>query len=394
MRHTSGTFESVVDLIDDDAIRALFSESFLTATEIYDELVDAAAWTLLESVGALPPGGGPFEVFPPTTAALSLPASRQGMLDYLTGKLVDSGLLERTRGGLRAPTGSASRGYGDVARLARELAARTPSAAVGGEIVEVLVDEGPAYLRGEKTGEEILFSPPRLPLWFRYFSNDNLLYAVNNALGAEAVARALAGRTAHGAELLEVGGGLGSAAEVVLERVGPLLSRYRFTEIVPTFLRRGERAVKAKAAAAAPHVALEVARLDMTKPWAEQGVPPASVDVVYSVNCFHVAPELDDVLREARAALRPGGAVVVSECLKPTDAFRPIYVDFVFEFLESFTSVATHPERRPRHGFLTPAAWRASFEAAGFSRVEILPDVEAIGKRYPSFFVGAVVAYA
>ena len=27
--------------------------------------------------------------------------------------------------------------------------------------------------------------------------------------------------------------------------------------------------------------------------------------------------------------------------------------------------MATHPVRRPAHGFLTPAAWRASFEAAG-----------------------------
>ena len=49
----------------------------------------------------------------------------------------------------------------------------------------------PAFLRGEKTGEEILFSPARLPLWFDYFSNDNLLYQINNRLGAEAVARAL-----------------------------------------------------------------------------------------------------------------------------------------------------------------------------------------------------------
>ena len=32
------------------------------------------------------------------------------------------------------------------------------------------------YFRGEKTGEEILFSPARLTLWFDYFNNANLLY--------------------------------------------------------------------------------------------------------------------------------------------------------------------------------------------------------------------------
>ena len=34
------------------------------------------------------------------------------------------------------------------------------------------------------------------------------------------------------------------------------------------------------------------------------------------------------------------------------------YVELIFDFLESFTNVRTHPERRPRHGFLTPDAWR------------------------------------
>ena len=39
------------------------------------------------------------------------------------------------------------------------------------------------------TGSEILFSPARLPLWIKYFSNDNVLYGVNNRVGAVAVER-------------------------------------------------------------------------------------------------------------------------------------------------------------------------------------------------------------
>jgi hypothetical protein len=48
--------------------------------------------------------------------------------------------------------------------------------------------------------------------------------------------------------------------------------------------------------------------------------------------------------------------------------------------------------RRPAHGFLTPAAWRASFESAGFTGVEVHPDVERIGLAYRNFFAGAVLA--
>ncbi len=167
-----------------------------------------------------------------------------------------------------------------------------------------------------------------------------------------------------------MGGGCGSAAEAALARLGGRVARWRFTELVPTFARRGERAARAAAGAA---TRVEAGRLDMTKPWETQGVLPGSFDAVYSVNCFHVAPDLGFVLAEAKAALRPAGVVVVSECVKPGAHPPPSYVDFVFDFLASFTDVKTDPVLRPNHGFLSPAAWRASFAAAGFRGVEVLP---------------------
>jgi SAM-dependent methyltransferase len=193
-----------------------------------------------------------------------------------------------------------------------------------------------------------------------------------------------------GAAVLEIGGGAGSAAEKALERLSLRIERYHFTELVPTFLRRGERAARAAAAGSATRV--ETGKLDMTRPWAEQGIEAATYDAVYSVNCFHVAPDLEEVLRQALAALRPGGWLVLSECVKPRDPFRAIYVDFIFEFLASFTKVSTHPEKRPVHGFLSPAAWRASLGSAGFGTVEVIPDVEELAEKFPNFFVAAVAA--
>jgi SAM-dependent methyltransferase len=251
--------------------------------------------------------------------------------------------------------------------------------------VTLLVEEAPAFFAGTKSGEEILLAPNRLPLWIRYFSNENVLYAINNALGAEILSRSVP----PGAAVLEVGGGCGSAAEAALRRLGAGLARYRFTEVVPAFARRGERAARAAAARA---TLVEAGRLDMTSPWEAQGVEPGSFDAVYSVNCFHVASDLGFVLAEARAALKPGGTVVVSECIRPTVSGRPTHVEFVFDFLESFTKVKTDPLLRPTHGFLTPDAWRRSFVAAGFPVVEVVPDVDHLARHYPDFFVGTVVA--
>jgi SAM-dependent methyltransferase len=248
----------------------------------------------------------------------------------------------------------------------------------------------PEFLRGEKTGEEILFSPARLPLWFDYFSNDNLLYQINNRLGAEAVFRALP----HGrrATVVEIGGGSGSAALAVAERLLrdaslERIGRYVFSEIVPTFLRRAERALKARC----PGLSIEYLRLDMDRDFDVQGVPRGIADVVYSVNTVHIARDLNATLARIRETLKPGGAAVFSECVRPF-AGQPIYVEFVFNFLENFTGVATDAATRPNHGFLTPDNWRKAFEKAGFEKPEILPNVEELARHYDSFFVAAVTA--
>jgi Methyltransferase domain len=368
MRTVARDFPGVVGAISDDAVRALFSQRFLVATEIYDELVDAACLRIFE------------EVAREFSAEEEFPSHTQPALRYIIEKLVHAGFLRRVSDAgaagsapaipdaeapihllgkydlTRTPKSASLIGSqaspSSVESLAAELAETEPDAAVGAEIVSLLAAEAPEFFHGTKTGEEILFSPVRLPLWIRYFSNANILYAINNTLGAETLTRVL---PTAGAEVLEIGGGCGSAAEEALRRLGSRVSRWRFTELVPTFA-------------------------------------PGSFDAVYSVNCFHVAPDLGFVLAEAKAALKPGGVVVVSECVKPGAHPPPSYVDFIFNFLTSFTNVSLDPALRPTHGFLSPAAWRASFTAAGFREVTLVPDVDAIAARYPKFFVGAIVA--
>jgi SAM-dependent methyltransferase len=370
--------------IADDRVRELFTHRFLAATETFDRLVDAAAHRILSSIDALPGAAGVTVLEAKKT--LSIPWRRTVPLKFLYEKLSDAGLLEQ-RGELFFPGPVPAEEFEAVAA---ELAELEPGAAVAAELVGTLVEQAPRYFSGAAGGEEILFSPQKLPLWLRYFSNDNLLYTINNTLGAEALSRLLPDY-GGALEILEIGGGCGSAAEAALRRLGPGITRYRFTEVAETFARHGERTARQ---AASPSTAVETARLDMTLPWAKQGVEPGTFDVVYSVNCFHVAPDLDFVIAEAAKALKPGGTVLVSECVRPTKLARPIYVEFVFDFLDSFTDVATDPVKRPTHGFLTPAAWRATFEAAGLADVRILPDVDAIAEQYPDFVVGAVLARA
>ena len=76
----------------------------------------------------------------------------------------------------------------DPSPLADEQARHDPSGMPAYTLAGTVAGDYPAFLRGRLTGEAVLFSPARLRLWLDYFSNDNALYAVNNRLGALALA--------------------------------------------------------------------------------------------------------------------------------------------------------------------------------------------------------------
>jgi L-histidine Nalpha-methyltransferase len=183
--------------------------------------------------------------------------------------------------------------------------------------------------------------------------------------------------------VLELGGGLGSGALAVLERLsasGRLddVQAYRFTELVPAFLRRGERVLRDRV----PNAAfLSAASLDMDRPFADQGVAPASVSVVYAVNTLHVARDLAFTLGEIRAALQPRGRLVLSECIRPR-AGQTIYPEFIFNLMQTFRA----------RGFLTPEQWTDALTAARFSDVTFLPDVARIRDVFPGFYAAAIGA--
>jgi SAM-dependent methyltransferase len=257
-------------------------------------------------------------------------------------------------------------------------------------LAEAAARDYPAFLRGGATGEEILFAPARLPLWVGYFSNDNVLYAVNNRVGAVAV-EAWMPRRAN--TILELGGGLASGAAALLEhlsgagRLGDLQT-YRFTELVPAFLRRGQRLLQDRFP---DGKRVTFAPLDMNRPFAEQAVAPESVSIVYAVNTLHVAHDLTFTLGEIRRTLEPGGHLIVSECVRPWPA-DTLYPEFVFNLLQTFRSPRLHPAYRPNGGFLTPEQWTGALQAAGFRDVRLLPDVTRIRDEFSGFYAAAIGA--
>ncbi|MEM1182602.1 MAG: class I SAM-dependent methyltransferase [Acidobacteriota bacterium] len=360
-----------------------FNDDFVRSCDLLEEYVERTALGILVDLGVE-------SVLPATVDGvvdrlrLDAGAARVPVL-WLLSLLADRGHLERAEGDtFLCPRPLPPQDPDEIRRRQEE---HDPSALPSYDIAAFAAESYPTCLRGEVSGERALFAPQRLAHWSRYFNNANPLYAINNRLPAMAAADGGSVRS-----ILELGGGLGSGGEALLGELrtrGRLdeVEQYRFTDISPVFLRRGQRAL----AAAAPDVPLVAGRLDIDKPLEEQGVEPASVDLLFAVNTVHVARDLGATLGDLFATLAPGGRLVMGEGIRPF-AGQAIYSELVFLLLESFRNPVLHPDYRPAGSFLTPEQWTLALESAGFVDVELLPDITRVREHYPSFLVASVSA--
>jgi SAM-dependent methyltransferase len=301
-------------------------------------------------------------------------------LRWLLERLVAADLLDRDGIGryrLRAPLPSPLLAQTRAAGFACD-PSYTPAYAVADEAAALY----PRIARGE-AGEQALFR--KLGLWSAYFSNEHRYYALNNHVAARAASDRFVGGT-----ILEVGAGLGSGTEALLDllRERDALARiaaYRMTEPVVFFRRRALRVLEQRH----PAVPLAAEPLDVNQPWRSQGIPAGSATLVWGVNVFHLSRDLPAVLGEAREALAPGGWLVVGEGIRPF-VDRPVGAEFPFQVLESYLAVETDPDTRPTPGFLTAEHWLRALTVAGFADVTLVPDVVRLRDLQPAFYAAAV----
>jgi SAM-dependent methyltransferase len=272
--------------------------------------------------------------------------------------------------------------------LRLEAEAIVPSAAPAYAVLRLSARALPSVLRGEVRGEDVLFTPSTLSLWFDYFSNANPHYAPSNRLTALAVARALRA----GARLLELGGGGGSAAEAVFQELASIGSppvRYVFTELQPAFLRRGTRVAQA---AAPPRCDLLGLRYDIDEDPAAAGLVPGSFDAILAVNTLHLARNPATTISRLGRLLAPGGVLVLGELVRPGGS-GAVHLELPFTLLEGYRQVPPVDGIRTRPGFITLAGWRRAFEAAGFETTAVLPAaLERCAALYAGFYCAALTA--
>ena len=368
----------------------LFDDSFVRSCELIEEYAVRLAAEIFRGCGLEPTCAQEVSVEQAIGRAGLVPEVARVPMAWLLATLAARGWLALAAGASGEPRYRLAQPlpWLDPAEILEAQTAHDPRCLPSYRIAALAAEHYPAVLRGEESGEQALFGPEGVSAWARYFSNGNPLYGISNAVGAIAAGQAL---PAGPASILEVGGGLGSGAEALLDRlagVGRLadVDVYRFTEISPLFLKRAQRTLVARY----PQCPFAFGVADLDQPLSAADIAPESCSLIYGVNVLHVARDLGATLAQLRQALRPGGALVMAECVRPFPGM-PVHLELTFNLLGAFRNAVLVPAWRPNGGFLTPEQWSAALEANGYRDVRVYPDVAAIRDTIPGFLVAAIV---
>ncbi|MEX0959347.1 MAG: class I SAM-dependent methyltransferase [Burkholderiales bacterium] len=367
-----------------------FDDSFITSFELFEEYVARLSLQAFGSTGLSQACRQDATAEQAIARAELAPEIARVPATWLLEMLAWAGWLDRSAGAdgqTRYRTGSLPELDPDEI-LARQRA-HDPRCLPCYEIAALAAAHYPAVLRGTISGEQALFGPEGIIPWVKYFSNDNPLYAVSNAVGAISAARNLPDGACA---ILEIGGGLGSGADTLLQQLERTnraadIDVYHLTDISPLFLKRARRELTARH----PACPFRFTVLDIDRAFAGSEVVPGNYALAYGVNVLHVARDLAATLHELRNALCEHGVLVMSEYIRPFPG-KPLHLELVFNLLTAFREPVLHPDWRPNGGFLTPEQWTAALQANGFADVRIFPDIAAIRDAYPEFAIATIVA--
>jgi len=249
----------------------------------------------------------------------------------------------------------------DTARLQVDARHSCPRAAATFDFINNCHDHAAAFLMGREPGITTVFPRGDLQLWERLHCEDRIM-----SIYADLILPALELLCPKGARVLEIGAGVGG----VLRKVFPFLrewgiKEYWFTDLGKLFVQRGAQIYQ-------DDPSLRFQELNLDLPLSDQGVDPASFDLIVGVNVLHLPKNLPFALRELRSALKETGQLVCAEGSPPQPGKRwPL--DIAFGFLHGWWDVGIDPVLRPRPGFLFPSEWERVLTACGFEDVSALP---------------------
>jgi len=164
-------------------ILPLFDDAFVRSCDLFEEYIFRLTLDVFRETGLQPVCWKPVTTDEAIARAELDPGASRVPLDWIFRELAARGVLQTGGEGsavrYRLPGDLPGLGAAAV-RDAQER--HDPSALPSYAIASLAAAHYPAVLRGETTGDKVLFGPDRIGTWSDYFSNANVLYAISNVI--------------------------------------------------------------------------------------------------------------------------------------------------------------------------------------------------------------------
>ncbi|MFJ1958216.1 SDR family NAD(P)-dependent oxidoreductase [Streptomyces microflavus] len=236
----------------------------------------------------------------------------------------------------------------------------------------------PGILTGVTRPTDVLFPRGSVELVEGTYRDNRVADLYNRAMADAAVsvvAERLRLDPSARLRILEIGAGTGGTSVGMFAALRPYqehIQTYTYTDLSKAFLNHARTAY-------GPDVPyLSYARFDAEQPLAgQQGVESGSYDLVVAANVLHATRDTRNTIRNAKAALRDGGWLLLNEL-----AAFDVSSHLTFGLLEGWWLFEDDALRVPGSPALSPENWRKVLESEGFAAVvPVLPEARELGQQ-------------
>ncbi|MED1663357.1 SDR family NAD(P)-dependent oxidoreductase [Brevibacillus laterosporus] len=231
-------------------------------------------------------------------------------------------------------------------------------------VVEKMMRALSDILLGKVRSTDILFPNSSMELVEGVYKNNSLSDYYNELLADTVVAyvqERIKQDSSVRIRILEIGAGTGGTSAMVFTKMKPYqvyMEQYCYTDLSKSFFFHAERAY----AEQNPYVTFQV--FDVEKPLTQQGIHVGEYDIVIAANALHATKNIQRTLRNAKAALRKNGLLLLNELTG-----KSLFSHVTFGLLEGWWLYEDAGLRVPGCPGLSSKTWRKVLEREGFHSV-------------------------
>ncbi|MCP3924585.1 MAG: SDR family NAD(P)-dependent oxidoreductase [Desulfobacterales bacterium] len=240
-------------------------------------------------------------------------------------------------------------------------------------LVETTIRALPEILTGKVPATDIMFPDSSMKLVEGIYKQ-NLIADYYNEVLADTVVTYIQKRIeldeSAKIRILEIGAGTGGTSAVVFSKIKPYsehIEEYCYTDLSKAFLMHAEEEFGHDN----PYLIGKI--FNVEKNLERQGIKAGNYDIVIAANVLHATKNIRQTLRNAKAALKKNGFVLLNEI-----SSNNLFVHLTFGLLEGWWLSEDPALRIQGSPGLLPEAWKNVLETEGFGSI-FFPEQESHG---------------